>query len=751
MRAVTRAMLDGVPDPCDLHLERAGGRCLVMVGSAVLSEYAESDVVMRNFAITAVRRAGFEGKQVAEVFGLSESYVSTLHAAALRDGSRALVTQPGPGRPAELGGETLGRARQWRAAGVSDREIGRRLGMAGTTVSRRLGPRGAEATAADGPQEGGAAGCEPLVSEEDAAGAAVDVSGSGPEPAAGPVPAAAGGPPAPTPASPPAPVPPGDGAGVPGSGGGAGGGLVPAAGGAVAEGQVRSRYAGAMLLHAFGSRAGAGDVLGDAAGGLPAAARLLAAVSACIGLGYATTEQFKHLAAAEAGPLAGLAALPDLRTLRPALAGVADRTDPLRLQQLFAAAMLAADPVTSGVYYVDDHFVPYTGARPVGKGWNNKRGRAEKGRADTHVTAHDGRAVCFVSGEPSGLSVTLPKALAELKKAAGPGAKIMLGFDRGGAYPQVFRHCREQNVHWVTYRRAPLAVPAMLPVITTVTVGGKTRTIAWAEEKVQLKDYGQARQLTLFEHGKVVLQILTSDYDSCPAEILDWLKSRWREENFLKYASENYGIDKICDYASTIETNTKVTKNPARKAANAAIRAAQNELAAAERALAALLTDPDTTPAAKNKAIPAANRAISAAKKKVKDATAARKKIPAKLPADQIDSDARTAVLRAGRRGLQMVLRLLAHNAEHWLATHLNAYLRDDDEYRAITRETIIRGLAGVITFTPATITVTLEPPGQPRVARALALLTEEINAQPPSIPGDSRPITYHIAPKPGI
>ena len=112
---------------------------------------------------------------------------------------------------------------------------------------------------------------------------------------------------------------------------------------------------------------------------------------------------------------------------------------------MFASAMLAADPVTSGVYYVDDHFVPYTGAKPVAKGWNNKRGRAEKGRADTHVTAHDGRAVCFVTGEPSGLSVTLPKALAELKKAAGPGAAIMLGFDRGGAYPQVFAHCRDQE------------------------------------------------------------------------------------------------------------------------------------------------------------------------------------------------------------------------------------------------------------------------------------------------------------------
>ena len=245
-----------------------------------------------------------------------------------------------------------------------------------------------------------------------------------------------------------------------------------------------------MLLHAFGGRAGAGEILAAAAGGdgRPGDVALLSAVSICFALGAATVEQFKHLTAAAAGPLAGLAALPDLRTLQPKLAAIADRTDPVALQRLFASAMLAADRVVSGVYYVDDHFVPYAGAKPVRKGWNNKRGRAEKGRAGTHVTAHHGRAVCFVTGEPSGLTATLPKALAELKKAAGPGAKIMLGFDRDGAYAQVFRHCRDQDVHWVTYRRAPLAVPAALPVITTITAGDRIREVTWAGEKVQLKD-----------------------------------------------------------------------------------------------------------------------------------------------------------------------------------------------------------------------------------------------------------------------
>ena len=712
MPAAVAAILEGMPEPRDLRMHEHDGRCVITAGTVVLFDYAAGDVVMRNIALAVLRQLGFRGRAVAAVLGLSEAYVATLHSAAKRDGSAALAMQDRRGTPGKVTAAQWEQARAWREQGASDAEIGRRLGVANTTVGRGLGPRG------QAPAPGGEAGrppAEPLFTE--------------PEPE-----------PEPRADAEPEPEP---GAGLPPGGG-------PPAWPLPAQGALWSRYAGAMLLHAFLAQAGAGTVLA-AAGGEPRDVALLTAVSMSFALGAATTEQFKHLAAAEAGPLAGLGALPGLRALRPALARIADRTDPVALQRMFASAMLAADPVASGVYYVDDHFVPYTGAKPVAKGWNNKRGRAEKGRADTHVTAHDGRAVCFVTGEPSGLSVTLPKALAELKKAAGPGAAIMVGFDRGGAYPQVFAHCRDQQVHWVTYRRAPLAVPAALPVITAVTYAGRTRQVAWAGETVQLKDYGQARQITLFEHGRVALQILTSDFGACPADILSWLKSRWREENFLKYASENYGIDKICDYLASIETNTKLIRNPARDQANAAVRDAEKTLAAAERGLAALLADPGLAPAAKNARIPGLQEDITRARAAAAAAVTARKPIPAKLPASDIDPDAETALLRAGRRGLQMVLRLLACNAEHWLSGHLNAYLRDDDEYRAITRQTIIRGLAGTITWTPAAITVQLDQPGSARVTRALALLIDEINATPPAMPGDSRPITCHLAPRPAI
>ena len=54
---------------------------------------------------------------------------------------------------------------------------------------------------------------------------------------------------------------------------------------------------------------------------------------------------------------------------------------------------------------------------------------------------------------------------------------------------------------------------------------------------------------------------------------------------------------------------------------------------------------------------------------------------------------------------------------------------------------------AGTITSTPAAITVTLQRPASRRIARALDLLLDEINANPPAMPGDTRPITYQITP----
>ena len=88
-----------------------------------------------------------------------------------------------------------------------------------------------------------------------------------------------------------------------------------------------------------------------------------------------------------------------------------------------------------------------------------------------------------------------------------------------------------------------------------------------------------------------------------------------------------------------------------------------------------------------------------------------------------------------------MVLRLLAFNAEQWLADRLNAYLADNDEYRATLRHLL--HLGGHITYTTKTITVALDTPATPKITRALAAAARRAQHHPAAHP--RRPPAHHL------
>jgi hypothetical protein len=757
-------VLEGLPDPETLHLVSDQGETVVLAGRRVLLRYPEVDIGMRRLAMVALTQAGRPVKDVAAAFDVHPNYLSTLRKTARVDGSVGLVKVQG--RPVKLTEGQREQALRWSGQGVTGQEIARRLQVSDSMISRLVvAGRGTPDPVQDelpgidpadpAPADPAPAGPDDVADglADDLADDLADGSDAGlPEPVA----AAAVGPAA--------------------SAGSAGG---PDTGpGGTAPGSTRlgaagldSRYAGAMLLHAFFDRVDAGSVFAPLTGpptAPPAGATappagagpvgadpvegarvrrfddvaVLTATSMAFALGVGSVEATKHLLRDQVGPLAGLTRLPELRTLRPHLAGLAERCDPLAVQAQLARAMLTADAPLLNLYFVDDHFVPYEGAKPVGKGYNTKRRTAQRGLADTMVTDYHGRAVCFVTGPPSGLTKTLPAALAELPRVAGQ-AKIMLGFDRGGAYPQVFTHCRDHQVDWITYRRGKLAgTTAPARRYWRVDDAGRAETLTLADETVTIKDYGPARQLTLFEHDQPVLQILTSDLDAPAAALVAWLRCRWRIENVFKYLTAHHGLDWLCHYGADLHPDTTPIPNPAREQARDQVKHAETTLTEAQRALTLLLRS-DRPVAEINTAIPAAEAEIDTAETALTDAKAQLKTIPAKIPANQHNPHAQRAILRTQRRSLQMVLRLLAFNAEHWLADRLNTYLADNNEYRATLRHLL--HLGGHLTYTPETITVALDRPATPKITRALRLLLAELNATPPRMPGDPRPITYKI------
>jgi DNA-binding CsgD family transcriptional regulator len=710
-------VLEGMPGPEPLRLLTHQGETVVLSGRLVLFRFAVADIGMRRLAMVALTQAGQSVKAVAQAFEVHPNYLSTLRKTAREEGSAGLVKAQG--RPVKLTPAQREQVRRWSGQGVTGQEIARRLQVSDSMISRLVdaGPRMPGSVQDEFP---GTDVDDPVVDDPVVADRELPAA----EPA---VPA----------------VEPGNGLDGGRRGVVVGSSRLGAAG-------VDSRYAGAMLLHAFYDRVGAAAVFAPLSGAGPAPARsrrfddvaLLTATSVAFALGVGSVEATKHLLRDQVGPLAGLVRLPELRTLRPRLGEIAEACDPLRLQADLATAMINAEAPLLGLYFVDDHFVPYEGAKPVGKGYNTKRRTAQKGLADTVVTDYHGRAVCFVSGPPSGLTKTLPAALSELRGVTGD-AKIMLGFDRGGSYAQVFAHCRDQGVDWITYRRGKLAETTTVSRrYWRVDTAGRAETVNLADEMITIKDYGPARQLTLFENDQPVLQVLTSDPHAPAAALLAWLRCRWRIENVFKYLTAHHGIDWLCHYDADTAADTTPIDNPARKQARDAVKRAETTLADAQRALTRLLRS-DATVAEINTAIPAAQTAIDTAEAALTSAKSQLKTIPAKIPANQHNPQAERAILRTQRRSLQMVLRLLAFNAEQWLADRLNAYLADNDEYRATLRHLL--HLGGHITYTTKTITVALDTPPTPKITRALRLLLAELNTTPPRIPGDHRPVTYKI------
>ncbi len=701
--------LPGMPPAMELRLEALGENVVVSHGGRALAMYERGDRGMRNLAIVSLTRAGVAGVEVARLFGIRPEHVSRLRRQADEDGAWGLL--PVRGRPAKLDAAARGRAFAFSAAGMAGSEIARRLGVSAATVSRLLATRRIE------PErlvvETFPSNAEPEPAEASVAVVSVQAAANGDSVTDRPAREA-------------------DAAGELAR---------------LGEGGGRSAYCGAMLLHPFLEKVGAGRVLCALESG-PARAYDTTAVALAgmlaSALGCSSLEGSKHLQPAGAGLLIGVERFPHLRTLRPRLGMLADACDPFQVQAALAKGMLDADEDPPSVFFVDEHFVAYTGSRPVGKGWNTRRRHAEPGRHDTIVVDERWRAICFHTGPPRGLAEGMLDPLDQLLEISA-GRPITVGFDRGGAYPKAFCALRDRGIDWVTYRRAPLAETTARPRTSWVQVDGTRRTIHVADERVEIDGYGECRQLTVYEHDQIVLQILTSDIGSTAARLAYTLRCRWRIENTFKYLEDHHGLHWLCDYTMDLAPDIALVRNPARSQALAHLRACERTASELEQKLGKHHTAPMNADTAKTTCMLTAD--LYQARHDITAAKQALKTIPAKLPANQVDPDAQRATPKINRRALQTVLRLLAYNAELDLARALNCYLNDSDEYRTIARHLLHQ--PGRIDYTTSQIVVTIDEPHAPRTARALNLLIEQINHTPPRLAGDHRPIHYQISSKP--
>ena len=105
-----------------------------MAGNMVLAAFDSEDVGMRSLALVSLTGMGFPVHVVARLVGLTPEYVSELRGQVRREGSARLVR--GRGRPPKLTDAQVRQARAWKAEGLLDAEIARRLNVAHKTATR---------------------------------------------------------------------------------------------------------------------------------------------------------------------------------------------------------------------------------------------------------------------------------------------------------------------------------------------------------------------------------------------------------------------------------------------------------------------------------------------------------------------------------------------------------------------------------------------------------------------------------------
>jgi Helix-turn-helix domain len=462
------------------------------------------------------------------------------------------------------------------------------------------------------------------------------------------------------------------------------------------------------------------------------------------------------------GRVLGLDRAPEVKTIRRKLGELAAAGKAADLIMALARRHAAARPDTLGFLYVDGHARVYYGTRTVQKTHVARLKFPAPATMETWVTDQQGDPVFMVVAEPSdSLAGELRRLLPSLRQVAGAGRRLTVCFDRGGWSPALFADITEAGFDVLTWRKGPAPdLPAeTFATITCTDDRGRRHEYELADTAVELTikegpRKGQTvtlrqvtRQVPAKAGGTRQIHALTSRTDLTAGEVCWRLTSRWREENYFRYARTHFALDALDSYAAAPDDPHRMVPNPAKKTATARIRQAEHAVTAAETARDAALLElrspaPGQAAWIPNQAINALAAPVEAAYQELEQADQAAAAVPARVPLGTLAPD--MARLDAETKQITHAIRMAAYNAETALARALDGhYARAGDEAYALIREALT--VSGDIIPGPGELLIRLDPLTAPRRTQALATLCDQLTATSACYPGTDLVLHYEV------
>jgi hypothetical protein len=415
--------------------------------------------------------------------------------------------------------------------------------------------------------------------------------------------------------------------------------------------------------------------------------------------------------------------------------------------RLIAAAHADEGPA---IFYVDGHLRRYTGKHVVRRGWRMQDRRALPGTTDYYVHDEDGRPVFRVPvTSHDSLSAWLQPIAKRLRDGLGDDERILLAFDRGGAFSAQLAELRDAGIEFVTYERAPYPRIVATAFDRTVVVRGETYQLHESRNKNLGDKRGRIRRIALrTPDGKQmnVVAISTASAEQLVAILLGdpsipRPSGRWQQENAFHHGDARWGINQLDDRVVEPYPPDTVIPNPARRKLDRSLRLARVAEGDARRKLAC------TTPALGELRRAAVEQDLAAALALQHELEALRPQTPTHAPIEETTLAGKLVRHTGQLKRIIDVIRIVCANAESELAALIAPYMKRPREAKKVIAN--ILAAPGRVTVTDQTIHVRLAPAANRSERKAIQHLFAAINQQALVLPSDPKrlPLRFELQP----
>jgi transposase len=472
------------------------------------------------------------------------------------------------------------------------------------------------------------------------------------------------------------------------------------------------------------------------------------------------------------GRVLGLDRGPEVKTIRAKITALAATGRAEELLAAMAAAHVArldnSNPDLLAVFYVDGHVRAYQGAHKVAKTHLSRLKFPAPATVETWVSDAAGDPVLVVMAAPgASLAMELRRLLPDLRRAVGDDRRVLVGFDRGGWSPALFEHMDAQGFDVLTWRKgfADDVDPTLFGDAAWLDETGRTHQWRVADTAVDLPvgddQVFTMRQVSLLVAGNKTgrgergqdstrqIHIAATRADLPVEQVIYRMGSRWRQENYFRYARMHFDLDSHDAYATTQDDPARLVPNPAKKKAHQQVLAAraryERALAASDAALLdAVSPPPGQAVLITNAEVDRLTADLRAAESNLGTAQHAHRAVPARLPLGQVNPGQQ--VLDIQTKLISHAIRIAAFNTATALARDVRVhtgYARANQEAHTLIRQALTG--SGDIDPHDGTLTIRLDPLPTQRATAAIAQLCEHLTATQTCYPGTNLTLRYAV------